>query len=138
MTNRVHTILCWMLAISLVWLPFSVSADFSLSQTENEPCHEMNSDMTGHGHSVVSDNSMHESMVMALPVHKSMNLKGCCDNNCTCAGMTSCVHSSHHVPTIITFNKYFSQSLHLTQSSIESFAQYHSRIITPDFRPPIV
>ena len=142
MTKRVHTILCWILAISLVWLPFSVSAGFSLSSTENNACHEMSSDMAGHGHSAVSDNSMHESMAMALPVHKSMNLKGCsdqCDSDCAgCIGMTSCVHSSNHAPTIIAFNKYLSQSLQLTQSSIEPSAQYHSQIITPDFRPPIV
>ena len=142
MTKRVHTILCWILAISLTWLPFSVSADFTSSQTENEPCHEMNSDMAGRSHTAVSDHAMHESMVMALPVEKSMNLKGCCDqcdNDCTgCIGMTSCVHSSNHAPTIITFNKVLSQSLQLTQSSIGFSAQYHSQIITPDFRPPIV
>ena len=142
MTKRVHTILCWILAISLVWLPFSVLADFSFSSTENNTCHKMSSDMAGHGHAAVSDLSMHEPMVMAAPAHKSMNLNGCCDqcdNDCTgCTGMTSCVHSSNHAPTIITFNKYLSQSLQLTQSSIESSTQYHSQIITPDFRPPIV
>lgn len=98
--------------------------------------------MAGHGHSAASDNSMHESMVIPLSVDKSINLNGFCDqcdNDCTgCAGMTSCVHSSNHAPTIITFNKYLSQSLQLTQSSIEPSAQYHSQIITPDFRPPIV
>lgn len=137
MTKRVHTILCWILAISLTWLPFSVSADFSSSQTENEPCHEMSSDRVVRGITTVSD----ELVLMALPVEKSMKLKGCCDqcdNNCTCTGMTSCVHSTNHVPSIIAFNKYFTQSLQFTQSSIESSARYHSRIVTPDFRPPIV
>ena len=142
MTKRVHTISCWILAISLVWLPFSVSANFSQSSTESNACHEMRSDMTGHGRSAVSDHAMHESMVMALPVEKSMNLKGCCDqcdNDCTgCTSMTSCTHSSNQSPTIIAFNKVLSQSLQLTQSSIEPSAQYHSQIITPDFRPPIV
>ncbi len=142
MTKRVHTILCWILAISLVWLPFSVSADFSFSSTENNTCHKMSSDLAGHGHTAVSDNSIHKSMVMPLSVNNSMNLKGCCDqcdNDCTgCFGMTSCAHSSNHAPTIIAFNKVLSQSLQLAQSSIGSSVQYHSQIITPDFRPPIV
>ncbi len=142
MTKRVHTILCWILAISLVWLPFSVSADYSLSPTKNNTCHKMSSDMAGHGHAAVSDLSMHEPMVMPLSADKPMNLNGLCDqcdNDCTgCIGMTSCVHSSNHAPTIITFNKVLSQSLQLTQSSIGFSAQYHSQIITPDFRPPIV
>ena len=142
MTKRAYTIFCWILAISLTWSPFVMSADFSLASTENEPCHEMSSDMAGRSHAAVSDHAMDGSMVMVLPVEKSMNLKGCCDqcdNDCTgCIGMTSCVHSSNYAPTIIAFDKYFSQSLQFTQSSIEPSAQYHSYIITPDFRPPIV
>ena len=144
MKKRVHTILCWILAISLVWLPLSVSAGISLSSTEKNTCHEMNSTMPGHnmpahkmnstmtGQASVIDNSMRETMMQ----------KGCCDNcddNCVaCIGMTSCGQSSNHVSTIIICNKKISQSQILTQSSIEHFVLYHNQIITPDIRPPIV
>ena len=105
MTKRDHTILCWILAISLTWSPFAMSADFPLTSTENEPCHEMSSDMVVRSITTVGEHAMHESMVMALPVEKTMNLKGCCDecdNDCTgCIGMSSCIHSSNHAPTII-------------------------------------
>ena len=130
MTNRVHTILCWILAISLVWLPLSVSADISLSSTENNNCHEINSVMPGQV--AVSDNSMNESMLQ----------KGCCDhcgNNCVaCTGLSSCGHSSNHASPFIILNHYSSQSQQRIQSSIEQFVQYHNQIITPDIRPPVV
>ena len=141
MKKRVHTILCWILAISLVWLPLAVSAGISLSSTEKNTCHEMNSTMPGHnmpahkmnstmtGQATVIDNSMRESMMQ----------KGCCDNNCVaCISMTSCGQGSNHVSAFIKFNKEISLSQKLTQSSIEHFVQYHSQIISPDIRPPVV
>ena len=139
MIKRVYTILCWILAISLVWLPLSVSAGISLSSTEKSACLEMNSTMPGHemksvmsGQATAIDNSMHESMMQ----------KGCCgncENNCVaCVGMTSCGQSSNHVSACIIFNKDISLSQKLTTFSIERFVQYHSQIITPDIRPPVV
>ena len=126
MTKRVHTILCWILAISLVWLPLSVSADISLPSTEKSTCHEINSAMPGQ--TAVIDNSIHESMMQ----------KDCCDqcdNNCVaCIGMSSCGHNS----PFILFNQYSSQSLPLIQFSTVQSVQYHNQIITPDIRPPIV
>ena len=130
MTKRVHTILCWILAISLVWLPLSVSADISLSSTDKGSCHELNAAMPGQA--AVINNSMHESMMQ----------KGCCDqcvDNCVaCIGMSSCGNSSNHVSSFILFDQYSSQSLPLIQFSTQHFVQYHNQIIIPDIRPPIV
>lgn len=140
MKKRVHTILCWILAISLVWLPLSVSAGISLSSTDKNACHEMNS-TTMPGHKMKSTMS---GQVRAInnSMHKSMMQKDCCghcDNSCVaCEGMSSCGHSSNHVTPYILFTQYFFQSLQLASSSIEHLVQYHSQIITPDFRPPIV
>ena len=129
MTNRVHTILCWILAISLVWLPLSVSADISLVSIEKDSCHEMNSVMQ---HQTVNNSAMNESMLQ----------KDCCDqcdNNCVdCIGMSSCGSSSNHASPFIILNNYSSQSQQRIQSSIEQFVQYHNQIITPDIRPPVV
>ncbi len=130
MIKQVRTILCWVLAISLVWLPLSVSAGISLPSTEKNACHEMNSAMSDQAAVIV--NSEHELMMQ----------KGCCDNcdnNCVaCTGMTSCGQSSNHVLACIVFNKDISLSQKLIQSSIEHFVQYHSQIISPDIRPPLV
>lgn len=130
MTKQVHTILCWVLAISLVWLPLSVSAGISLSSTEKNACHEMSSAMSGQAAVIV--NSKHESMMQ----------KGCCDNcdnNCVaCTDITRCNQSSNHVLACIVFTKDISLSQKPIQSSIEHFVQYHSQIISPDIRPPIV
>jgi hypothetical protein len=144
MTKRVHTILCWILAISLVWLPLSVSADISMPSIDKNTCHEMNSTMRGHDMSIHSMHSVLSSQMAVAdnPMHESMMQKGCCDNcdnNCVaCNGMTSCGHSSNHVSAFIIFNRDLSLSQKLTLSSIEYIVQYHSQIITPDFRPPIV
>lgn len=139
MKKRVHTIVCWILAISLVWLPLSVSADFSLPSTEKNACHEMNSTMPGHK---MNSAMTGQATAITNSMHKSMMQKGCCDHcddNCVaCGGMTSCGQSSNHVSAFIIFNKDISQSQVLTQSSIEHFVQYHSQIISPDIRPPVV
>ena len=130
MTKRVHTILCWILAMSLVWLPLSVSADISLQSIEKDTCHEMNS--TVPGQAAVINNSMHKSMMQ----------QGCCDqcaDNCdACIGMSSCGHSSNHVSAFVLLEQNSSQSHPLIQFSTQYFAQYHNQIVTPDIRPPIV
>jgi len=153
MTKRVHTILCWILAMSLVWLPLSVSADISQSSTNKDVCHKMDStmpmSMLGHDMSNRSmlDQSRHSAMTSPITVidnsmHESMMQKGCCDqcaDSCVaCVGLTSCGQSPNHVSAFILFNRYSSQSLPLIQFSIEQFVQYHNQIITPDIRPPIV
>ncbi len=130
MKKRAHTILSWILAISLVWLPLSVSADISLFSPEKNNCHEMNAVVSGHATAL--NNSMHESMMQ----------KDCCDhcdNNCVaCTGMTSCGHNSNHASPFVLFNQFSSQPQYLAQSLIEQFVQYHNQIITPDIRPPVV
>ena len=129
MTNRVHTILCWILAISLAWLPVFASAEFSLVSTEKDNCQEMNS--------LMQDQTVNNSAM-----HESTQQKGCCDqcdNNCVaCTGLLSCCHSPYHALPFILFTQYSSQFLALIQSSIELFVPYHNQIITPDIRPPVV
>ena len=130
MTKRAHTILSWILAMSLVWLPLSVSADISQSLTNKDTCHEMNSAMPAQA--TVVNNSMHESMMQ----------KDCCDqcvDNCVaCTGISSCGNGSNHVSAYIQFDQFSSQSHPLIQFSTQHFVQYHNHIITPDIRPPIV
>jgi len=128
MTKQVHTILCWLLALSLVWLPFSVSADTPLSITGKATCHEVNPVMSVQA--TVIDSSMYESMIQ-----KSC----CCDSDCVaCANIASCQHSSNHVSAFILFNQHSPESHPRIQFSIERSIQYHSHTITPDIRPPIV
>ncbi len=141
MKKRVHTILCWILAMSLTWLPLAVSADFSPPSTEKNVCHEMSSAMPGHNMSsamndqvAVSNNSIHESMMQ-----KEKDNCDDCESNCAaCIGMTSCGQNSNHFSAFIIFNKDVLQSQNLSQASIEHIVQYHNQIISPDFRPPIV
>jgi len=139
MKKRVHTILCWILTLSLVWLPLSVSADFSLPSTDKNSCHQMDSAMSGHKlksvmieHVTVSDSTIQESKMQ----------KGCCDNcdnNCVaCTGMTSCGQNSNHVSTFIISKIDILQSQNISQPSIEHIVLYHSQIISPDNRPPVV
>lgn len=138
MNKRVHTILCWILALSLIWLPLSVLADSPLRSPEKNNCHEMDSTMPGHKmepfmieHVAVNDSTL----------HKSMMLKKCCthcDGGCTCNKLSSCSHNSNHTSPFIAITQYFSQSLLIAQTLIEYSIQYHNQIITPDFRPPIV
>ena len=135
--------------MSLVWLPFSVSAEILLSSIDKNSCHEMNSTMPGHDMSVQSmyptmsgqTAEVDDSMINSA-IHKSMMKKGCCDhcdNNCiACSGMSSCSHGSHHASPFALSTQYFFQPLYLAQSFIEQFVQYHNQIITPDNRPPVV
>jgi len=156
MSKRVHTILCWILALSLVWLPLSVSAGFSLQSPEKNHCQKMDSTMPGHkmgstmaGHkmdSTMPDHKMASGMIEHVAndsiMNKSMRLKKCCGhckNDCAnCTAMSSCIHNSNNSSVFIISNQYFSQIFILAQSSIEQFIQYHNQIITPDIRPPVV
>jgi len=141
MTKRIHIIFCWILTISLVWLPLSVSADFSAPSKDENTCHEMNSTVSGHDMSI---HSMHsatsgQTAVTANSMQKPIDQKCCCDSGCgACVDMTSCGHSSNHISVFIIINRDTSPSHGLSQSSIEQLVQYHNQIITPDFRPPIV
>ena len=141
MTKQVHTILCWILALSLVWLPFSVSAEITLSSTVRTTCHEMNSTTTDYDMSIHSMHSAMSVQTVAIDnsMHESMMQKGCCDNDCiACAGSAPCGHSSNHVSVVILLDQYSSQPHPRIQFPIEQFVQYHNQIITPDIHPPIV
>lgn len=145
MKNRVHTVLCWILAVSLVWLPLSVSAGISLSSIDKNACHEMNSTMPDHNMAGHKMNSAMTDQATAVDssIQDSMIKKGCCghcDNNCAaCTSNMSCGKNVHHgSPFIIITQYFFNSSLQISQSPIEYIVQYHSQIISPDFRPPVV
>jgi len=141
MTKQVHTILCWILAMSLVWLPFSVSAENFLPSTDKATCHEMNSSMLNHDMSVGRRHSAMSGQTAGIDssMHESMMQKGCCDNDCTaCTGSASCGHNSNHVSAFILFNQFSSESHPRLQFLMGQPVQYRSQIITPDIRPPVV
>ena len=130
MRKRVHTVLCWLLAISMVWLPFSVTANSSLFSKTTHHCHEMTMNTSDQ---VVTAHSM---------VDISMLQKDCCghcgDGCVACTGMSTCSHSSCHSSAFIKIDLHFEHLIQLTQSVAEYLAQYPNQIITPDIRPPIV
>ena len=101
-------------------------------------------DMSKHSsHSVISGQvAEFDDSMASKPVHEPMMQKDCCetcDNDCNaCVGIASCGHSTNHVSVFIIFNKDISLSQKVTQSLFEHNVQYHSQVITPDFRPPIV
>ena len=144
MKKPVHTILCWILAVSLVWLPLSVSAGISLPSVDKNSCHEMNSTMPDHnmpGHKMNSAMTKQATAIDSA-MQDSMIKKGCCghcDNNCVaCTGNLSCGQNLHHVSPFIITTQHFSKSLQISQSPIEHIVQYHNQIISPDIRPPVV
>ena len=128
MMIRNHTILCCLLAFSLVWLPFTVSADNSLHSTDNDNCQEMHSVMLDH---TITDRSMNKSMMQE-------KCCDCCDHGCNCIDMSVCSNATGHTSVCIMIDRYLSQSFQMTQSMIEQITQYYSQIILPNFRPPIV
>ena len=132
--------------MSLVWLPFSVSADFSLSLTKTNACHEMKPVISAHT-DIINRSSMHGSMshlqsdaVMQKAVSdKSCPDKPCCDKNAdACVSMSSCGHCFTHGVSFILSSSYSVKAYLFTQSSFEQQAQYYSQIISPAIRPPLV
>lgn len=133
MAKRNHTILCWLLAVSLAWFPFAASADLSTYSIDTEPCHEMS---LPHSEQGSDKNSMNDPSS-----NQSMAKKACCDNcyrNCSCAGISGCNTRTSQASPFIIIDQYFTQHFELTQSTIEQLVQYHSLTPVPDIRPPIV
>jgi len=129
MRKRIHTVLCWLLTISMVWLPFSVTANSYLFSKTTNHCHEMTTTMSDQ---TVNAHSMDKSVVQKDDC-------GYCGDNCVaCTGMSTCCHSSCHTSAFIKVDLHFVDLILLTQSVSEYHAQYHNQIITPDIRPPIV
>ena len=128
MVIRNHTILCWLLAFSLVWLPLAVSADNDLHSTDNDNCQEMHSVMRGPS---IADHSMNKPMMQK-------KCCDCCDNGCNCIDMSACSNATGHTLVCIMLDRNFSQSFQMTQSKLEQITQYFSQTTLPNFRPPIV
>jgi len=128
MNKGVHTVLCWLLAVSMVWVPISVSASFSLISKISEHCHEMTTTMSNQ---IDSAHSMDRS---------SIQKDGCrqCGDSCDCTSMTTCAHGSSHTSAFIKIDYILLCLIQSTQNVSEHHARYPSQIITPDIRPPIV
>jgi len=128
MRKRVHTVLCWLLAISMVWLPFSVPANSSLLSKTSEHCHEMTTTMSNQ---TVNAHSMDKSMQQKDDCRH-------CGDSCDCTSLSTCGHGSCHTSAFIKIDLVFLGLIQPTQSVSEYHAQYPSQIITPDIRPPII
>jgi len=129
MTKRTQIILSWILAISMVWLPLSVSAEMSLSLPANDHCHEVN---------FAAAKTLVDSLSARMVAQKKACCEYCGDNCKVCSGLVSCSHSSNHVSPFIIITQSFSQSLQIVQILIEQNLPYHSWITIPAFRPPVV
>lgn len=129
MKRCVHTILCWLLTVSLTGLPLAVSAEATLSLLKSESCLEMNSDTQKPA--VMSEHDADEPMV-------STACCDCCNDGCMCEETSACNARTSQVSPFIVIDQYFIQSTELAQFAIEQFVQYLSQSSSPDFRPPIV
>ena len=128
MRKSVCTVLCWLLAVSMVWLPFSVTANSSLFSKTPEHCHEMTSAMSSQ---TVNAQSTDESMLQKDDCRH-------CGDSCDCTSMSTCSNSSYHTSAFIKIDIHFLGFIQPAQSISEYHAQYPSQIITPDIRPPII
>jgi len=129
MRKHVHTVLCWLLAASIVWLPFSVSADFSLFSIVSEHCHEMTTVMPGQTANAHS---------MDMPMQQDDDCDHCCDGCMDCASMSNCSHGTNHTSAFIKIDSKLLSPIQPSQSVFEYRAQYPSLITSPDIRPPII
>lgn len=129
MIKQVHIFLCWILAVSLFWLPLTVSASISLSQAAESPCHEMSSSsqMPNMAHSGMAERSMTESM----------DTKNCCDNDCQHCKQ-SCKHCLNDVFSGVLYTPRFMQTASYVQFQADQFVQYFSFYSPPDLQPPVV
>jgi len=129
MTKRTQIILSWILAISMVWLPLSVSAEVLLPLQVKDHCHEM--------YFAAAKTSV-DSQSAKVVVQKKVCCEHCGDSCKVCSGLASCSHSTNHVSPFIIITQSFSQSLQIVQISIEQTLPYHNWITVPAFRPPVV
>ncbi len=138
MTLQSRTFLCWMLAISLIWLPFSVSADIQTSSKAGHNCHDADSVMTMHAMTVpaVAKNIPMKGMSMS-DTQMSGSCCDHCDDGISCATMMSCGISATHVTFITAFSPDAVDVEGISQFLIDRFLRYQSHIITPDIRPPV-
>lgn len=128
MKSSIHTILCWFLAMSLVWLPLTVSADVLESSLVKHNCHDMSSSMQHPmEHAVAMSNVMVE--------HESCNA---CAEDCTCNEVSQCAHRVSQVMPFIISAQFFSKVVQLTTNAVVHVTQYQSQIISPEYRPPVV
>jgi len=127
-TKRNNSILCWLLAVTLAWLPLSVSADASMLSASTTQGHEINSALHGHA----GMHSMEDGAILK---------KTCCDD---CGSSNSCTEISGYnnktgeISSFIVMDQNFTQYFQLVQSDTRHPARYHSLTSGPNIRPPIV
>ncbi len=140
MKNRISTILCWILTVSLVWLPLSVSAGVSLSslKTDSKHCEEMVTDASS---GLTGQLQKKDISTPALQRH-TFNDKGCCHecgSNCSaCLAGSSCMHNVSHASPFLIYNRYTFQLVEQARFSIGHHVPYLSQITSPDIRPPVI
>jgi hypothetical protein len=131
MKSYTRTILCWILTISLVWLPLTAQANFSQSEMGKDSCHEMMSVESSHIDKTVAMNDFSKNKVVA-----SHNCNHC-DESCDC-DTNVCTHPISHTFSFIVSNQYFYHHVHSGLVQAEHTTLYHSQIVSPNFRPPVV
>lgn len=124
-----RTIICWLLAITLAWLPLTASAEVSTLSTSSAPCHETSAD------------SHKKAPELVSIVHSSTFKSTCCNDCGDCNSSTEisgCNSKTGQIPSFIVTDKNITQYLQLIQTDTKQPAQYHSLTSSPDIRPPIV
>jgi len=113
-------IVCWLLTLSLLGLPYTVLSAQSMTPPDAHTCYEMSADS-------------HSNIASAHSVTKQF-----CDESCLCADMTDCQSSAQQQFSAIPFIRSILRFGGLVQLILEHSHIYHDRIISPDIKPPIV
>ena len=132
-----YNILCYLIAISLVMLPFSVSSETSLSFLNQVPCHAMSVNGSVH---VMSEHVMDSAIMKHFADGASiaqMDSCDCCGDNCSCSGMSGCGDNADHAPVFIIIGQHYEHPLELSKLIINPPVLSHINITLPAFRPPI-
>lgn len=160
MVKPYRIILCWILTLSLVWLPLSSSAAFSgqtiTSQSESgEHCEYMQahkasaqikmsgkmSSMLHHQSAVSSNIILQQTLANNLASHELISHKSCCDDcksHCQCQNKSACGNITEHQIIFILSAGVHRLIEQAVKAPVSSFAHFTAQIISPDIRPPIV
>jgi len=128
MKKPIHTILCWFLAVALVWLPLPASAGTTVSSASTHSCHEMNSVVGHHSEDTVTEG------------HAAAE-RSCCDHCIdadSCDDVNTCASRISYNSIFIGLDQNLYHQALLSLTITEHITQYHSQIISPENRPPVV
>ncbi len=168
MVNPYRTILCWMLALSLAWLPLSSSAAISSQFSSGEHCEhgqlqaKTETSML-YSHMLSSHMNMTEHLVGKKVGNMTSNMPGmmhhqsdrstntltqqftlhkpCCDdckNNCQCQNQAACGNAAGHHMSFLLSGSLIRLNQSVDTVSVAVSGYFSNQIISPDLRPPIV